>query len=139
MKDEIKRNAELVIGQMSQLSGFDFGYDAKSVVWLDGYIERQRARDDITEESIDGLINVFGSYLGECVIACYGGSWENEAGQWQVSFDEKNAVYPFAKVRKQFQNGPEDSIKGFFDAIPTVFALALGKDGPRRKRRWKFW
>lgn len=124
---------------MSQVSGFRFGYDAQSVAWLDGYIERQRARDDLTQELIDGLVNVFGSYLGECVIACYGGSWENEDGQWRVSFDVGNAVYPFSKVRKQFQNGSEDSIMSFFEVIPIVFTSGVGESGVERKPWWRFW
>ena len=43
MEEQIKANAELVIAQMRPLSGFAFGYDAQSVAWLDGYIERERA------------------------------------------------------------------------------------------------
>jgi hypothetical protein len=31
MEDKIKKNAELVIKQMRQISGFEFGYDVKSV------------------------------------------------------------------------------------------------------------
>lgn len=124
---------------MRQVSGFDFGYDLQSVVWLDGYIERQRARDDITQELVDGLVNVLGSYLGECVINCYGGYWENEDGQWRVSLDGDNAVYPFAKMRKQFQNGTEDSIKSFFEVIPILFASAINKDEGERKPWWKVW
>jgi hypothetical protein len=127
MQDRIKQNAELVIKQMSQTCGFGFGYDAQSVAWLDGYIERQRVRTDVTQELVEGLVNVFGSYLGECVIKCYGGYWENENGQWRVSFNENNAVYPFAKVRKQFENGAEDSIKSFFEVIPVVFAAEFRK------------
>ncbi len=124
---------------MRQVSGFDFGYDVKSVAWLDGYIERQRARDDITQELVDGLVNVFGSYLGECVIKCYGGHWKNEDGQWQVSFDDSNAVFPFAKVRKQFQYGPEDSIKSFFEVIPLVFVASINKESNARRPWWRFW
>lgn len=124
---------------MGQLSGFEFGYDAESVAWLDGYIERQRARDDITQELIESLVSVFGSYLGECVINCYGGYWENEDGQWRVSFNSHNAVYPFGKVRKQFQNGHEDSIKSFFEVIPVVFATAATKPGVGRKPWWRLW
>ena len=138
MEDTIKRNAELVIQQMSQVCGFNFGYDAKSVAWLDGYIERQRARDEINEEVIDGLVNALGSYLGECIIHSYGGYWEEEAGQWRVSFDDENAAYPFAKVAKQFQNGSEDSVKSFFEVIPFVFAIA-GKRGKGSKPWWRFW
>ena len=124
---------------MNQVSGFAFGYDAQSVAWLDGYIERQRGRPDTTPELVNGLVNAFGSYLGECVIKCYGGYWEGDAGQWRVSFDSENAVYPFSKVRKQFQNGPEDSIKSFFEAIPIVFTSGVGKSGTEGKPWWRFW
>ncbi len=124
---------------MSQVSGFDFGYDAQSVAWLDGYIERQRARSEMTQEMVDGLVNVLGSYLGECVVNCYGGYWEHEDGQWRVSFNADNAVYPFAKVRKQFQNGAEDSIKSFFEVIPLLFTSTAQADGSERKPWWKFW
>jgi hypothetical protein len=137
VREQIRQNAELVIKQMSQVSGFAFGYDTQSVAWLDGYIERQRVRVDTTPELVDGLINVFGSYLGECVIKCYGGTWENEAGQWRVVFDDANAVYPFAKVRKQFQNGAGDSIKSFFEVIPVIFTPAV--TGGDRKPWWRFW
>lgn len=123
---------------MSQVCGFTFGYDAQSVAWLDGYIERQRARAEITEELINGLVNALGSYLGECVIQSYGGYWEEEAGQWRVSFDDENAVYPFAKVAKQFNNGSEDSIRSFFETIPLVFAMA-DKRGKRSNPWWRFW
>jgi len=139
MEDKIKQNAELVIAQMRQVSGFDFGYDAQSVAWLDGYIERQRARADMTQELISGLVNVFGSYLGECVIRCYGGYWENEDGHWRVSFDADNAVYPFAKVQKQFENGAEDSIKSFYEMIPIIFAAAIRKGNAENKSWWKVW
>ncbi|HEX8458658.1 MAG TPA: hypothetical protein VF656_15285 [Pyrinomonadaceae bacterium] len=139
MEDRIKQNAELVIRQMSQVSGFDFGYDAQSVAWLDGYIERRRVRADITPEVVNGLVSVFGSYLGECVIRCYGGYWENEDGQWRVSFDRANAVYPFTKVQKQFQNGPEDSIKSFFEVIPVVFTPASSRGVIEKRSWWRFW
>jgi hypothetical protein len=140
VEDRIKHNAQLVISQMRPLSGFDFGYDAQSVAWLDGYIERQRIRDDMTPELLDSLVNILGSYLGQCVIICYGGYWQIEpAGQLRVSFNEDNAVYPLAKVQKQFQNGSEDSIKSFFETIPLVFATAGNRAGSEQKPWWRFW
>lgn len=123
---------------MSQVCGFTFGYDLQSVAWLDGYIERQRARAEITAKVVDGLVNTLGSYLGECIIHSYGGYWENEEGHWRVSFDDQNAAYPFAKVAKQFQNGSEDSIRSFFETIPLVFARP-GQSGKASKPRWRFW
>ena len=135
--DNIKHNAQLVIKQMGQLSGLDFGYNSESVAWLDGYIER--IRNEVDQSNVEGLVNVIGSYLGECIIRCYGGYWEEHEGQWQVSFNETNAAYPFAKVRKQFENGPADSIKGFFEVIPVAFTDSLGKGTPERKPWWKRW
>jgi hypothetical protein len=137
VEEQIKHNAGLVVQQMSRVCGFAFGYDAQSVAWLDGYIERQRAGNDMTPELMNGLVSTLGSYLGECVINCYGGYWENEGGEWRVSFDSQNAVYPFAKVRKQFEGGPGDSIKSFFELIPIVFAPA--PRGGARRPWWRFW
>lgn len=124
MEEMIKYNAELVVQQMREISDVDFGYNTDSVAWLDGYIERQRNRADIEQETIRSLVSVFGSYLGECIIKCYGGKWENDDGQWRISFGDKGAAYPFNKVEKQFENGMEDSIRSFFEAIPTLFKMA---------------
>jgi hypothetical protein len=44
-------------------------------------------------------------------------------GSWCVRFDEKNAVFPFAKVAKQLENGSVDSVLSFFTIIPIVFRL----------------
>ena len=138
MEEMLKYNAELAVEQMRELSDVDFGYNAESVVWLEGYIERQRSRDDIKQETINKLVSVLGSYLGECIIRCHGGKWENKDGQWCVCFDDKAAVYPFNKVAKQFENGKEDSIKSFFETIAVVLTIPM-KTGEASKPRWKFW
>jgi len=65
MEDKIRANAELVIKQLGPLSGLAFGYNADSVVWVDGFIEQQRSRSDIDNDQVDGLVNVLGSFLGE--------------------------------------------------------------------------
>jgi hypothetical protein len=139
MEEMIKYNAELTVKQMRELSDVDFGYNAESVAWLDGYIERQRSRDDIKQETIQKLVSVFGSYLGECIIRCYGGKWENEDGQWRVNFDDKACAYPFNKVEKQFENGMEDSIMSFFEVIPALFAIPMESGEKSNKPWWKLW
>ena len=120
-EDKIKANAKLVIEQLSPLSGLEFGYNAESVAWVDGFIENQRIRSDIDKNVVNGLVNTLGSFLGECIIRCYGGSWQNINGEWCIRFDNKNAVYPFNKVKKQFKNGQADSTKKFFELIPVLF------------------
>jgi hypothetical protein len=124
-EEMIRANAQLVIEQLgidSQM-GMEFGYNLESVKWIEGFIERQRSRPDATPETIDRLTQVLGSYLGECVIHVYGGTWRQHNGQWGVFFDKSNGVFPFGKVSKQFQNGAAggDSIAGFFEAIDPLF------------------
>lgn len=117
----IRKNAELVVAQMQAVADFPFGYTPDSVAFVDGFIERQRVRSDITPDIIENLVNTLGSFLGQSVIFCYGGDWCEDNGSWAVAFDENNKVYPFDKVRKQFANGQEDSIESFFTVIPVVF------------------
>lgn len=126
VQQQIRANAEMVVEQMRPVSNVEnFGYNAESVVWVDGFIERQRVRPDMDKEFIYQLTQTLGSYLGECIIACYGGSWQEQAGTWAVVFDSGNFVFPFNKVNKQFLNGCEDSIASFFDVIPLIFTQHL--------------
>ena len=137
--EKISANAELVVGQLRQASGMeDFGYNAESVAWLDGFIERQRARPGFDEEAARGLTQTLGSFLGECVIRCYGGEWREQEGTWAVAFDGGNAVFPFNKVRKQFDNGAEDSVGSWFETIPIIFARQPERRQPPKKPWWKF-
>lgn len=119
---EITFNAELVVEQLRPLCEVDFGYNLESVQWLEGYIERLRQsgafRDTADKRK---LASMFGSFLGECVVRCYGGTWTRENDDWCVAFDEENAVYPFAKVRKQMTAGVEEGIGDFFRMIPVLF------------------
>ena len=122
-EEKIRANAKLVVDRCSSLSGLDtrFGYNRDSVKWVDGFIERQRTATDVNSDGTAMLIQVLGSYLGECVIHAYGGSWKERDDQWGVSFDDSNVVFPFNKVWKQFHYGHEDSIFSFFEMIPLVF------------------
>jgi hypothetical protein len=142
----IRANAEMVVEQSKGVSGReDFGFDEQSVKWVEGFIDRARGGGDA--ELVDRLVSVFGSYLCECIVRCYGGQWavDDENG-CHVRFDAKNAAYPFAKVRKQFDNGLGDGIHSFFTAIPIVFRslrpLGLQFNQPSQRIRatgWSSW
>ncbi|HTS12918.1 MAG TPA: hypothetical protein VMH00_12430 [Candidatus Limnocylindrales bacterium] len=108
-------------GEMSRMRA-KFGYNRETVAWLEGFIERQRRREDIAEQEVEDLIQLVGSFLGECLISKYGGAWRLHEGSWAVFFSDSNAAFPFSKVRKQFEHGIDDgeSILGFFDVIPLV-------------------
>lgn len=130
MEEKIKANAELLIQTLGPMSGIDFGYSRESIAWVDVYLERVRASGEMDESMARGLTDVIGSFLGECVVRRYGGRWRQEEGQWCVAFDDENAAFPFAGVRKQIEKGPEESILVFFDTVPVLFA---GRIDPHRK------
>ena len=108
-------------------------YDADSVKFIEGFIERNKG--NFEKEESKGLINSLGSFLGQCIIENYGGQWQldNETGSVAVAFDDKNKAYPFAKVSKQFENGLEDSVYSFYNVIPSVFKIEK-----KKKPWWKF-
>lgn len=75
----------------------------------------------------ESIVTTLGSFLGECIIRSFGGEWSMCDGAWCVRLDEKNAVFPFAKVAKQLENGPGDSVFSFFSVIPILFPGAGGR------------
>lgn len=117
---QIRANAALVVETFASTTDFTFGFDSRSVEWLDGYVNRIRT-GEWSEDQIDQLVSNFGSYLGEAIVAAYGGAWAQDEHGWHIRFDEPNRAYPFAKMAKQLKNGPEDSIFSFYSAIGAVF------------------
>ncbi len=133
----IRANAELVVGQLREASGMEnFGYNAESVEWLDGFIERQRVRPGFDAATAGRMSQTLGSFVGECVISCYGGEWREQEGSWAIDFGGGNAVFPFNKVGKQLLNGAEDSVRGWFETIPVIFALQTDPPPPPKKKPW---
>ena len=101
--------------------GIAIGYDEVGVVWLDGFIERQRNRLAPTHQLISNL----GSYFGECMIHSFGGNWAELEGGWCVRFNDRMTANPFGKVAKHLANGSEDSVLSFFRMIPAAFGHLL--------------
>jgi hypothetical protein len=122
MEETIKYNAELVIKQMKDQYGVTLSYDEKSVAWLDDYIAGIRAT--LSRDIRDKLKDVLGSFFGECIRQRYGGVWKQTEYGWAISFDDKNAVFPFSKISKHFDDEGE-SILGLYTSIPVVFKEVL--------------
>jgi hypothetical protein len=115
----IKKNAQLVVDKLGRHSDVNFGLNRESVAWVEGFIERQRARPDLDSTAVNNLVNTLGSFLGECIIANAGGSWRwsDEHQTWSVAFPDNSHAFPFVKVSKLFANGLEagESILSFYD------------------------
>ena len=134
LQHQVQSNVDLVIRQLGPLSGIDFGLNRESVAWVDGFIERQRSRPDFDAESLDGLVGTLGSFVGACIAAASGGSWQWNDDQQTlgVALAGNNVAFPFAKVRKQFLNGRAggDSVLSFFDVAVNYVATGKLNENP---------
>ncbi|MEM7777926.1 MAG: hypothetical protein AAF732_20230 [Pseudomonadota bacterium] len=121
----IRANAHLVVTELSKSSDKPLDYDAASVAWVEQFIERQRERQ---AADVEGLTQTLGSYLGEAIIARAGGAWADHADLGLgIRFANESWCMPFAKVRKQFDQGLEggESILSFYKT--TIDFVATGK------------
>ncbi len=128
--EAIRENARMVVQELGPASGMDLGYDSPSIEWLDGFVERQRARMEATT-----LIDVLGSFLGEAIVAEAGGAWGRTAdGAVGVVLPTGSWCFPFTKVAKQWDQGREngESILGFYNVAVDILAkgeLSAGVTG----------
>lgn len=135
--DEIEANIRLAIDRLGPLSDVDFGLNQESVEWVEGFIERQRTRPGFDPEQVDGLVGVLGSFLGACVAAATGGSWQwSQDHGWGVHLPNGSVAFPFSKVRKQFRDGLEggESIASFYRIAVEFIATGKLHDEQRKHR-----
>ena len=68
------------------------------------------------------MATALGAYVGEAIIATYGGAWAyfDEVDQWGIRFDDGNGAFPIAKVHKQLEDGEYDSVFSFFTTLPKL-------------------
>ena len=107
-------------------------YNAESVKYIEGFIDR--TRESVDSEKSDGFVASLGAFIGQCIIENFGGKWnQDENGNICVEFDEQNRVYPFAKVKKQFDGGEGDRVYSFYSIIPKIF----NKENPNKRKWWR--
>lgn len=99
--------------------GAKLDYSAESIPKLDQIIKEGWPEPPVL---LDEMVLGFGSYLGETIRRVHGGGW---------CFDPKHElhyevggikIFPFAKVRKRFLNGEEDSLGFFYSFIRAELA-----------------
>jgi hypothetical protein len=116
--DKLRANADLVVRTVRENLDTQLTFDQAGVEWIDGYIDRLRG--SIAADKRSGLINTLAAFVGECIIRSFGGTWVEKDGWWGVEVSDRIWACPFAKIEKQFENGPEDSVASFFRCIPIL-------------------
>lgn len=133
-KEAILRSAE---DQASRL-GRSLDYSDGSIEVLEGILElyaryfRENGPDD---QKIWNQAVLYGTYLGETLLrnglADLGYRWALTENSLPVlAKDGRNQMSPITKAEKRIQNGPEDSVKSFYDVAKVI---AQGKLIPGRR------
>jgi hypothetical protein len=122
---QIRKNAQALIDNLGPHSGLSaFGYDADSVAFLDGFIDRQGEGIRSSPQGIDNFVSMAGAFLGEAVIATFGGEWQQKEGSISICIragDQYHLVMPFQRIHNRLMNGTEYSLAYFFStALPQI-------------------
>jgi len=122
---QIKQNAQWVIQNFGPESGLaQFGYNADSVGYLDTFLDRQGASFRSNEQSTNKIVSLLGAFLGEAIIATYGGAWQQTADGLALAIEsgsQRHILQPFHKVYKRLINGPVDNLRYYFATfLPQV-------------------
>ena len=124
----IRQNVEYVRTQFSEQVGVTLDLNSESIERIDGYINRYGVKLYALKKG-DGIVDLFGSFLGETIIKVYGGEWRLNKDKLGIRFDNNSWAFPFAKTYKHFENGPEDSMYSFFKIVPRFLDNSLTKNG----------
>ena len=101
-------------GKIAQLK-----FDLDGVRWVDGYINR--CRHEFPPGQRSGLVSYLSAFVGECIIATFGGEWTlGDHGLWGVQVTKHVWACPRAKIEKQFESGPSESVASFVEFIPAL-------------------
>ena len=124
---QIRSNAAWVADNFGKQSGIDpFAHTAASIHYLDEFLDRQAAMVTASEASVNKFVSLLGAYLGECIIANYGGEWQESPQGIAIAVKtdtHHHILQPFHKVYKRITNGMEDSLGFYFEEfIPQVLA-----------------
>jgi hypothetical protein len=123
-REMIQANAELAVQSARERLGVSLSFDRAGVDWLDGHLNRLRGH--LSPEAQAGVVNVMGSFLGECIVRSHGGEWIEKGGEWLVQVKRTYTVSAnvFGKVEKQLARVEGESVLSLFD-----FAIEIAETG----------
>jgi hypothetical protein len=130
--------AALFVPWVAETYGAELDYGVYSLKQVDGILDD--LRKDQKFEDLQPLLFSMGCYVGEVLVRRAGGRWRlaETVGMTAVAsspivvtLPDGRGCNPVGKVYKRFQNGPEDSIAGFFRFLTEVPPEKLA-GGPRK-------
>src|SRR5262245_28660870 len=98
-------------------------------------------------DNLGPILFAIGSYIGETFVRnIRGAEWVTDENNAEgevtaaVIFPDGSQIWPMKKVVKRFQNGQEDSLYYYADAIFREYAKSPAAEVAQSKKPWyKFW
>lgn len=79
--------------KLARDAGRELALDEGGVEWAEQYVRAVRPVESADQLRVQTAL--VGAYLGECLIAAYGGGWSDADGEWAVDLGERGRVHPF--------------------------------------------
>jgi len=135
-----------IVAAATKANGANLDYTIDSLRQVDAIIESFRS-DGVTSDQVAETLFGFGCYVGEVIVRRGEGKWraavETPMAQFAgfplvVQHGSDGYCNPIGKAFKLLENGPEDSLWYFYQAIVAKAPGAKQEPNPRRPW-WKFW
>lgn len=73
LQQKLRANAEKLRQLVKEKMNVELNYDAKSIVWIDHYIDKLSTKEDLKNRDV--LMQLITAFSGECFIQSFGGKW----------------------------------------------------------------
>ena len=97
--------------------GVLINFDEDGLAVVHQYIENQR--DSIPDDDLEQFANAIACFLGETVIARYGGKWKysHNYNQWFITFGGAQGFYPVHIAQQQLRNTGSESVYAAYASL----------------------
>jgi hypothetical protein len=99
------RQASDLFVKLARDAGRELELDAAGVEWADQYVAAVRPVESADQLAVQTAL--VGSYLGESLIAVYGGAWSDADGEWAVEMEGGARVHPFRETEARLRGGDD--------------------------------
>jgi hypothetical protein len=135
----LRQAAELFV-KLARDAGRELALDEAGVEWAEAYVRAVRPVDSPDQLRVQTAL--VGSYLGEALIAVYGGAWSDAEGEWAVELGERGRAHPFRVTEAQLRGDAGPSVvelfRSFSDDAPAGEADEDDSTAPLRATAERF-
>ncbi len=110
LQQKLRKNADKLRQLVKEKMNVELNYDAKSIGWINSYIDKLSAKDELKNK--DSLIQLLAAFSGECFVQNYGGKWSTQQVGVVLRIGDRT-IDPFRLVRLQMERQLSDNLSVF--------------------------